>query len=198
MTTVVPCPIMLVMSIVPPHIFSIRSRTLRMPMCVSPSGCGFEVNSAVQEELYRFQCAKVSDDSAWERSSKCAPAWGRSQDKIDLKLNARKAVRMLDSMASGNQVCSSPDAVPTDGKVYADPFILKRCLEIISEGKSLMLITDDTDLRYKVKVAAQRYCAAHPEARKPAVLTGRNVFGAVSTLHRIEKELTSREVSVAC
>lgn len=162
-----------------------------------PSGCGFEVNSAVQEELYRFQCGKVSDDSAWERSAKCRDIWGDS-DKIALKENARRAVRMLDSMASQNQVCSSPDAVPTDGKVYADPFILKRCLEIISEGKSLMLITDDTDLRYKVKVAAQRYCAAHPEARKPAVLTGRNVFGAVSTLHRIEKELSSREVSVAC
>ena len=165
----------------------------------NPTGCGFEVNSAVQEELYRFQCAKVSDDSAWERSSKCAPAWGRSQDKIDLKLNARKAVRMLDSLASGNQVCSSPDVVSADGgNVYADPYILKRCLEIVSEGKSLMLITDDTDLRYKVKVAVQRYCASHPEAKKIAVLSGGQVFPLVSCLYKIEKELSSRSASVAC
>ncbi|MBQ9711684.1 MAG: hypothetical protein IJV54_05295, partial [Bacteroidales bacterium] len=160
-------------------------------------GCGFEVNSAVQEELYRFQCGKVSDDSAWERSAKCRDIWGDS-DKIALKENARRAVRMLDSMASQNQVCSSPDAVPTDGKVYADRLILNRCLEIVSEGKSLMLITDDTDLRYKVKVAVQRYCASHPEAKKIAVLSGGQVFPLVSCLYKIEKELSSRSASVAC
>ena len=165
----------------------------------NPSGSGFEVNSAVQEEIYRFQCGKFSDDSAWERSRNCSHAWGRTQDKIDLKLNARKAVRMLDSLASENQVCSSPDTVNAEeGKVYADPFIVKRCMEIISQGKSLMLISDDTDLRYKVKVAAQRYCEAHPGIRKPAVLSGGQVFPLISCLHKIEKELSSRSVSVAC
>ncbi len=163
----------------------------------NPSFCGFEVNSAVQEELYRFQCDKVNDDSAWERSRSCAKVWG-SPDKIALKVNARRAVRLLDSLASENKVCSSPEEPASDGKTYADPLIIKRCMEIISEGKSLMLITDDTDLRYKVKVAAQRYCDAHPGTKKPAVLSGGQVFAVVSRLHKIEKELSLRSVSVAC
>ena len=169
----------------------------RLQKSKNTSSCGFEVNSAVQEELYRFQCGKSHDnDSAWERSKNCN-SWRDKEDKISLKINARNAIRMLDKLSSDNMVCSSPDILPVDGNIYADPFIVKRSMEIISQGKSLLLISDDTDLRCKVKVEAQRYCASHPEAKKPAVMKGEQVLALTSCLHKIDEELSARSASLA-
>ncbi len=158
-----------------------------------PAQTGFEVPYEVKEELYHFQLDNShADDRAWLRNKRIYDNDGAR--KAELGAVAHQAMIMLDSLATHQPYPMVSIRCSGDGsgkKDYADPHLVDRCMEL-APSKSVLLVTDDKELRIEVatKVAALR--ADKPEVRQPMVVGGRDLANVTSSLSRVKKELCRR------
>lgn len=159
----------------------------------NPAETGFEIPHEVKDELYYFQLENShADDKAWPRTKKIYDY--EEAEKSVSRAVAHQAITMLDRLATHQPypkvtIKPSKSGLGKDG--YADPRLVDRCLEL-ARSKSVLLVTDDKELRIEVatKVAALR--AGNPEVRQPMVVGGWDLVNVTSSLSRVKKELYKR------